>query len=131
MCERLDNSRCRSWTALQALMQHKRGVCVCACVRACLHACVCVALLKKHDRRAECDSRSSSLVEPGRRGGWGPKWARVKVFLDHTGNLQHRHQQQHQQHRGLVPGFPNPLPLLEEGQCSFSRRTTLPLLSFF
>lgn len=46
-------------------------------------------------------------------GGWGPKWASAKVFLAHTGNLPHQHHLQ-QKHRGLVPGFPNPLPLSEE-----------------
>lgn len=35
-----------------------------------------------------------------------------EVFLDRPGNLPH--QQKQQQHRGLVPGFPNPLPLSEE-----------------
>lgn len=50
------------------------------------------------------------VVEPKSTGGWGPKWASVKVFLEHMGNLPH----QQQQHRGLVPGFPNPLPLSEE-----------------
>lgn len=53
------------------------------------------------------------VVEPKSTGGWGPKWASAKVFLDCTGNLPH---QQQQQHRGLVPGFPNPLPLSEEEQ---------------
>lgn len=77
------------------------------------------ARLKKH--RGIPQSRSQSwiwvspnpVVEPKSTGGWGPKWANAEVFLDRPGNLPHQQKQQ-QQHRGLVPGFPNPLPLSEE-----------------